>query len=445
MAKPLLVKLLLIGALLLLLLVPLGLLDGLVAERQQRGQEVAADIARSVGGAQTVVGPLLLIEAVQQQRTEQTVNENGYLRQVTESRPQALRFVVAPARLEVEATLDGERRGRGPFEALLYHSEQSLQAQFRMPAPPADAAETGFRVTAVHLLLGLGDHRGIRALSVELDGESLAVTPGSRLDWQPQGVSATLPRTPAAGEDLQATVKLLLSGSARLAWLPVGDENQFALRSDWPHPGFEGSPLPRAHRIDEAGFTAEWQVSRLASNAQQRVLRCDAHPAACGGLDDDSVAVRLVEPVDRYRMTDRAIKYSLLFLTLIFGAVFFVEVLRGVVVHPMQYALVGLALAMFFLLLLALSEQVGFGLAYAVAAVACLALISVYMAAVLGSRRRGAGFAVLLAVLYGLLYSLLLSEDLALLAGSLALFGLLATVMLASRHVDWRRVGAASG
>jgi inner membrane protein len=445
MAKPLLVKLLLIGALLLLLLVPLGLLDGLVAERQQRGHEVAADIARSVGGAQTVVGPLLLIEALQQQRVEQTVNENGYLRQVTESRPQALRRLVPPSRLEVEAQLDGERRGRGPFEALLYHSEQTLQARFRMPALPADAVETGYRITAVHLLLALGDHRGIRALSVELDDELLAVTPGSRLDWQPQGVSATLARTPAAGQDLKVTAKLLLSGSARLAWLPVGDENQLALRSDWPHPGFEGSPLPRAHRIDEAGFSAEWQVSRLASNAQQWLQRCDAHPAACGGLDDDSVAVRLVEPVDRYRMTDRAIKYALLFLTLIFGAVFFVEVLRGVVVHPMQYALVGLALAMFFLLLLALAEQIGFGLAYAVAALACLALISVYMTAVLGSRRRGGGFALLLVVLYGLLYSLLLSEDLALLAGSLALFGLLATVMLASRHVDWRRVGAGAG
>jgi len=150
--------------------------------------------------------------------------------------------------------------------------------------------------------------------------------------------------------------------------------------------------------------------------------------------------VALVDPVDRYLKTDRAMKYALLFLALVFGAVFFIEVLKGVAVHPLQYGLTGLALAIFFLLLLALSEHLGFGPAYGLAALACVGLIATYMGGVLGSRRRGLGFAGLLGLLFGLLFGLLQSEDYALLIGALALFAALSTVMLLTRRLNWYRL-----
>lgn len=208
------------------------------------------------------------------------------------------------------------------------------------------------------------------------------------------------------------------------------------MRADWPHPSFQGVFLPARHEVGAKGFTAHWQVSRHAAQGAERLAACErAKP--CPQLTAQALEASFIETAGLYQRLERASKYGFLFTGLTFAAFFLFELLRRLAIHPVEYALVGLALAMFFLLLTALSEHLAFALAYALATFACTGLIAIYVAHVLRSARAGLAFGGALAALYGILYMLLSAEDYALLAGAVLLFGLLAGVMIATRRVDW--------
>jgi len=194
------------------------------------------------------------------------------------------------------------------------------------------------------------------------------------------------------------------------------------MRSDWAHPSFAGRFLPLKHEITAQGFSAEWKVSQYA---------------APGTANRQELAVSFIEPAGLYQQLERASKYGFLFIGLTFAAFLLFELLRRLAIHPIQYALVGLALAMFFLLLTALSEHIDFALAYAIATGACVGLISGYLMRVLRSAALALAFGAALTALYAMLYALLKAEDYSLLGGSLLLFGLLAAVMIATRRIDW--------
>lgn len=447
MSRRWLLKLATIGVLILLLLLPMAALRGLLEERQARGHEVAEAIAASSSRAQQLIGPLLLIEATRTLRQERIVTEHGVMRSVVETRQVPERLLLPPSQLQVTGSTRSERRGRGVFTSLLYHADLQISAAFEPPSPPLIEGDLlAWRVHSMRLLLGLGDSRGIGGVRIDVDGQSLTAEPGAAGPaWLAEGLSAALPPSLWGQASLAGSVALQLSGTDHLALLPLGGETSVALSSDWPHPGFTGEHLPTRREIRRDGFSADWQVSRLASRAQSALASCGLDESHCPALMQTALRVRFVDPVDRYLLTERALKYALLFMVLVFGAVFFVEALRQVEVHPIQYGLTGLAMAVFYLLLLALAEHIGFALAYLVSALACVGLIAPYMSAVLGQRRRGAAFAGLVAGLYALLYAILQSEDYALLAGALALFALLALVMLATRRLDWSRLGATAG
>jgi inner membrane protein len=431
-------KLPLIGGLILVLALPLRLLRGLVGERAARADEVAAEIARSSSRPQILTGPFLLLETECVFRTERRVTEGGQERTVTEDRREPSTLAIAPDMLKIEGVLRTERRSRGIFSTVLYHAGLKATGRIGVPSPPPLMAErVGYRILAARIVLGLGDARGVEQIRVNLGGRDLAVEPGSTLPWLREAVHSPLPADMLQPRWLEFTVDLDLTGTESVAVVPLGGDNEVTLRSDWRHPGFTGSYLPASHRIDASGFRATWKVSRLASQAQQRLAECGTVSASCPTLFETALQTRLIEPVDRYLKTDRAMKYSLVILILVFGAVFFIEVLRRVRVHPMQYGLTGLAAAMFFLLLLSLAEHVGFGVAYVLAAGSCVALISSYMVGVLEGALAGWGFGGLLGGLYALLYGVLQSEDYALLMGTLTLFAVLTLVMMATRRLDW--------
>ena len=436
-------KLALIGVLLLLLLIPLGLLDGLVSERKVRAAEVVAEIAQASAREQRLLGPLLVLHYRETRRQRREVVENGIRREVEEVLELPHVRVVAPEVLAVRNRLDTEIKRRGLFTARLYQNHAGLQGSFRIPADPAaDENRLTWQLTSARLVLGFGDARGIQSLKLRGNGRELTLEPGTLLPWLGEGVHAPLPAAlTQADARLEFDGELQLTGSSSLSWVPVAGEAQISSEADWPHPSFFGNRLPVNSRIDENGFRAEWKVSRLSSQALQALASCGYESDGCGALESTGFGVRLIDPVDRYLMTERAMKYALLLLVLVFGAVFFIEALRQIEVHLLQYGLVGLALAIFFLLLLSLSEHLGFALAYMLAAAACVALITAYLSGALGGFRRGLLLGGLLAGLYGLLYGLLQSEDYALLMGSLALFGLLATVMLLTRRLDWSGLG----
>lgn len=432
------VRLGLVGLVMLVLMVPVTMLRGLVAERQARAAEVATEIAEASSHAQRLLGPMLLVEYEERRLHVRTVTEAGVEREVSEVKTERRRELVLPDRLRVDNELQTERRGRSLFSTLLVHADTDLQAAFTLPStPPPDT-----RPLRLWLVMGLGDNRGLGSLEVSVGGRTHAPQPGTGVGWLEQGVHVPLPLDLLQQRRLEVAANMTLSGTGSMHWLPAGSDTEVHAHGSWPHPGFTGDRLPVSPSVGADGFRAKWSVSRLASQAQQAIVRCGADAPHCPAALDASFGVRLVEPVDRYLMTERAMKYALLVLALVLGAVFVLEVTQRRPVHPVQYGLTGLALAMFFLLLLSLSEHIGFGAAYLVAAGASTALISAYLSALQQGRAGRWIVPLALGALYGLLYGLLQSEDYALLMGSIALFGLLAALMLATRHLDWSRVGA---
>jgi inner membrane protein len=272
--------------------------------------------------------------------------------------------------------------------------------------------------------------------------------PGMNEDvWPFQGVHAQLP--PAAleawkkrqGMDFQLDIGL--TGQSRFAMVPLADDTRAHIRSSWPHPSFGGSFLAAQRTVTEQGFEADWAVSSLATAARAQLDRSTgAVKPGTSRPQIDTFAVSLIEPLDVYALTGRAVKYGLLFVALTLMAAFMFELMRKLRLHPVQYGLVGLAISLFFLLLLALSEKIDFALAYFIATSACVLLLAVYFSAVLGHWRRGMALGAYVALLYAALYGLLLSEDNALLLGSVLLFGLLALLMIATRKVDWYALSA---
>ncbi|HXT20739.1 MAG TPA: cell envelope integrity protein CreD, partial [Thermoanaerobaculia bacterium] len=241
------------------------------------------------------------------------------------------------------------------------------------------------------------------------------------------------------GNRIPFSLTLAVRGSEALHLLPLGDETTAELSSSWPHPSFAGAPLPRTRTADSThGFTASWSVPYFGRMYPQR-WRGDQIDAAMLGaqLEDSKFGVTLLRPADPYQQTERAVKYAVLFILLTFTTVFVLELLSPVRLHPMQYLLVGAALCLFYLLLLALAEHLGMGRAYAVATAATVSLVTLYTRAVLAGWARAVAVGAVLAGLYGWLYTVLRAEDYALLLGALGLFATLAVVMFLTRRLDW--------
>jgi inner membrane protein len=295
-----------------------------------------------------------------------------------------------------------------------------------------------------YVVLGVGEMRGLMSQPVlHLDGKAVPLQQGTLLDALPQGLHAPIDAHGAAGKPLEARVvpfQLTLSvlGAKSIAMAPVADQNQFTMRSVWPHPSFDGDFLPRQRTVTDNGFSAEWSVSAFNTRVREQI----ANRSESGGmLSLQAPSVTLMDPVDIYVKAERAVKYGLLFVLLTFAGLYMFEIVKALRIHPIQYLLAGLALALFFLLLVSLSEHVPFLAAYLAASTACIGLLGFYLTFVLRSWRRGASFAAMLTALYGVLYGLLASEDSALVLGSLLLFVILAGIMTITRKVDWFAIG----
>lgn len=428
----------------------LARIQGLVDERGLRQLEAVRGVEQAHAGAQAGLGPLLLRRCTE--RWPEALPTAGR-EPVTAERSFELRQL--PAQLAIDAATTAEPLHRGLFKVNTWSAHMVLQARFDDRAalrPVAGHAGGQVQCDAPQAVLALSDVRGIRVAQVQLDGAPLAVRPGTAGGKYPHGLQATLPAGVVDGDSghAPATVRVTLDlvGTSGLAWVPAADQSTWTLRSDWPHPSFGGQFVPAQREVRADGFRASWALSSLATTAAADVSRdvglcvpagttVDGDPLPKGDDCLDTMAVSFIDPVNPYVLSDRATKYALLFIVLTFVAVGLVEVLSGRRVHPVQYGLVGLALSLFFLLLLSLSEHLAFGLAYAAAAAACALLLAFYASAMLGRRAAGAGFGLGVAALYGLLYALLQAEQNALVIGSVMLFAALAAVMTLTRRVDW--------
>ncbi|WP_339544006.1 cell envelope integrity protein CreD [Pseudomonas sp. RA_35y_Pfl2_P32] len=441
MNRCLAIKLGAIALLILLLLIPLLMISGMIFDRQQLRDGVLDDIARSSSYRQQLTGPLLVVPYRKAVRTWKLNEKTNKRYQETSQERGRLYFL--PERFELDGQVQTERRARGIYEARLFHANNRISGQFSLPERLGIKEDfIDYQFDQPYLAVGISDIRGIEnALQLELDGQRLDFDPGTQEDWLGEGVHVMLaPLDTRKANELQFGFDLRLQGTGQLQITPVGRTSQVKLQADWPHPSFIGNYLPAQREIGAAGFSARWQTSFFSTNLEEALGNCVAG-GGCEEFKSRNFGVSFIDPVDQYLKSERAIKYALLFIVLTFAGFFLFEVLKGLAVHPVQYALVGVALAFFYLLLLSLSEHIGFALAYLLSASACVLLIGFYVGHVLHSTLHGLGFSAGLAALYGLLYGLLSAEDYALLMGSLLLFGLLGVFMVLTRRLDWYGIG----
>lgn len=411
-------------------MIPLALIWNVVAERSRYRERVAREVAQTSAGPQVLFGPVLVIET----RVRRADASSPGIR---DSVPRMDQQLVLPDSLRVHSLVRVEARRRGIYRVPVYRVSHRLVATLSIPEDlAAERPDDGGRSWIV---FGVSDTRGLRTTpSVRADGARLEVRPGTGLPWVARGFSAPLGSLPG-GATLTIEAEIELVGTERAGLIPIGADTDATMESDWPHPGFTGGFAPDERRISNRGFQARWRLSRFATGVPSAIAARE--PVDLFDKQGNDIGVRFVQPVDVYQQSERAVKYGMLFVTLTFVAFFLFEILRRLAIHPIQYGLVAAALAIFFLLLVSLSEHVPFVAAYVVSSAACIGLVVFYAGHVLGSATRGLGFGAFLAGLYGLLYVILQSEDYALLLGTLLLFAVLAVVMVATRRVDWYRMG----
>jgi inner membrane protein len=427
--KPLAAKLFAIGSIVLGLMIPLSMLHGLVLERSQMRNQAVATVAKGWGGCLTIGGLML--------RVPFDVERRSNTGEITKISHQL--FVLADD-LEIQAAIDHTTNRRiGIYGVPVYLVRVKLTGAFKMADVLAAAAMQPYSNATFHwkeasVRLPLSDVRSVREVGSSTVGQRV-LTFGPALAEGLPGVEAKIDLSEFShDEGLPFSAQLVLAGSQSLNFLPTAETTKVDMLSDWPDPQFQGAFLPSQYSLDGHGFHARWQV--LALN------RPFAQSWVDNQLDSPQLAkseygVDLFQSVDVYQRSERAVKYALLFISLTFLSFFAWESLGKVHVHAMQYLLIGLALSAFYLLLIALAEHLPFWLSYWLGASALVGLLGFYIAGAMHSVRLGAIIATVMSLVYGLLFMLVLSESYALLIGAIALFAVLATVMVATRKLRW--------
>lgn len=441
MDRKLLYKLLAIGLLTLLLMIPLLMIEGQIRDRSQRQTQVQQNIAQTSAGPQTLVGPVLAIR-YRELGAPETVKDPVTGQLSTLQRKLERTLVLPASQLDIRGQATVETRSRGIYQARLYHLNLALQGQVAIPAHLGLGAQVNLIDAHAVLLLGITDLRGVdndpevlingskRQFATPKNREFSEALAGSQLQVDLGPVDL------ARAASISFAFPLKLTGTEALSIAPTAEANTIHLTSDWRHPSFQGRFLPRQRSISTQGFEAQWEVSHLARNLDA-ALQANQHGSEVLGIS-------FMDPVNVYLQSERAVKYGSLFIILTFAAFFLGEILRRRPMHPLQYLLAGLALALFFLLLIALSEHLSFLLSYLIAATACIGLITAYLSGVLGGNRPALAFGAGFTGLYGVLYGVLLSEDNSLLMGSVLLFVALGAIMLSTRRLDWYKLGSNS-
>ena len=429
-------RLLAVGFLALLTLIPIAMISGLVSERQQRRQAAVAEVSSSWGNAQSIAGPVLVVPYVHRW-TEPAANGAPITR--TETRY----AIFLPEELRIRGAMDSEVRSRGIFSVPVYELAVTLEGAFARP-PLAelgiDPASADWR--RAHVAIGISDARAIQeSTTLSWGDQRIAFLPGTGgFTDGGTGIHAVVGQGEMT-QPVRFSFPLTLNGSQRVDLAPFGQTTVVEIQGDHGHPSFQGAWLPTDRTVAEDSFRANWSVSFLGRSYPQAWTSQTPMQAA---IEGSRFGVQLVDPVDHYRMAERSVKYAGLFILLTFALVWLIEVLSGVRVHPIQYLMLGGALCLFYLLELSLSEHLGFPLAYATASFAVIGMVAAYGVIALRRVSRALVVAGSVAALYAYLYFLLMNEDYALLIGAIGLFAMLGAIMYATRRVDWYSVGSRS-
>lgn len=416
-------KALVIGFLTIILLIPGIMIQDLIRERQDRSVETIEKINAKWSNAQTICGPVLTIPYT---TTHMDANNKTVLQEHTIS--------ITPENLNIDTQLFPEERYYGIYKTILYKSEIDLSGNFdKINYQKTDNSTIHWE--QAYLTIGVSDLRGITEnISFTLDNKQYPVEAAGnydRLMGKILVVSLNNADTLLTGQPLNFNCKIKLNGSSNINFIPIGKTSKVHVAGTWKSPGFIGNFSPE-HTITENGFDANWSVLRFNRSIPETWIDNQVDT-----FEDASFGVNLIDPVNHYQQNMRSAKYAIMFIALTFVVFFFVEILTKKRIHPIQYLLVGIALILFYSLLLSISEQINFGIAYLIASIATIGLITAYTHSIFKNKMQTGGLAAMLCMLYIFLYVVLQLEDIALLIGSVGLFIILGIIMFFSRKINW--------
>ena len=423
-------KIMAIGILILLLLIPTVMIQNLIRERQFRRDSVIEEINQKWGGSQTITGPFITVpyKVFYKDRDGETQFNLKYLH-------------ILPQTLSITGEIAPEKRHRSLFETVVYDAILNLSGDFRIPQAALLNIESGNILwDKASLSVGITDMRGIEnKIDINFNEAVYNTNPGLKTaDIAPAGVSTQVDLS-APGDTKSFSFKLNLKGSDEIAFIPVGETNTVNIKSKWSSPSFDGAFLPDKSEIKKDGFSAGWKVLHLNRNYPQ--FWEGSQYEVCSS----SFGVKLILTADIYQKSMRLAKYAVMFLFFTFASFFFSEIINKQKIHPIQYILIGIAILIFYTLVLSLSEHMGFNLAYILSAVSVTLIISGYAKAIVESKQFAIMIMGVLAVLYGYLYIVLQLEEYSLLMGSIGLLVIIAAVMFMTRKINWYKIEAGRG
>lgn len=408
--------------LILVMLIPTVFVYNLVEERQSRQEEVKDEVSSKWAGPQNITFPYLNIPY-----TVATTTADGKTTTATNS------FIILPSNLDVKGNVSTEERKRSIYSVLLYNSSLNAGGNFNIEIPDGIDAST-INWADSKLCFGISDFKGIEQMVTarfnNINYDLAAGLPTNKLDSN--GLSTPVALTAEnVGQQIAFTMPLKIKGTDQLHFYPLAGNSHFKITSGWNSPSFDGNTLPNERTLDNKGFEAEWNFNK--ANLPFNTLLKDFNFKKA----DYSFGVSLLQPADQYSKTMRCVKYAILFIGLTFSLFFIVEIMQKKPFHPIQYVLVGLALVIFFTLLLSISEFLLFDIAYLIASSATVLLITLYAKSHFKSWKIAGVFAGTIGLIYGFIFILIRLEDTALLVGSIGLFIILAAAMYASRKINW--------
>ena len=421
------IKVVIIGLLILLLMIPMFMIENLISERGRTQEEAIDEVSEKWSLAQTITGPYLNLQYP-------VVTENNGEKKVS-----IKDLILFPDELMVNGQLKTEILKRSIYEVNVYQSELTLKGSFsseELKKSRIDMDQLQFDRAAI--CLNLTDMRGIsEQISITLGDSVYIFEPG----MDNRGIANTGVHAIAnlwelkLNKKLPYEIKIKLKGSQSLNFIPLGKTTRVDLKANWNTPSFTGNYLPNNRNITEKEFSAQWQVLNLNRNYSQVMV--DFNTSNIKDIESSSFGVNFKIPVEQYQQSMRSAKYAILIILLTFGAIFFTEIMNNTRIHALQYLLVGLALCLFYSLLLSFSEHVGFNPAYLLSSALTIILVGGYMFGITKKKKPSLIMSGLLAILYIYIFVLIQLETFALLAGSLGLFIILAIVMYFSKKIDW--------